>query len=387
MSMPQTPYRTETQSALSILHVEDAASDRALVRRDLQRGGISPTALTQVASLREVAGLTPPRPFDVAILDLHLADRTGLDTLRGARDLLPGVPLVVLTGLEDERLGVAALAAGAQDFVGKSALGRGALTRAIRYARQRADVGRREGQALVRECLGTFATRAAHELNNQLAVILGQASLLSVGDTDQGRLGDAVRGIVEATRSGAQLARRLLVYAGRAELTASGCALQELLAQSRTLLEAAVPESIFVDVELPEVDLHVSLSSGLLRQLVTSLVLNASEAIGQRRGAITLGCEEASVREGFAAPGVLVTPPPLPSRYAHLRVVDTGPGIPPGSERRIFEPFFSTRGCGRGLGLSVAEGIVRSCGGAMMVESRVGQGTTMHVLVPVLRGT
>lgn len=367
---------------LRILHLEDTEADRLLVREDLRRGGVQTSELTQVASLSEAAKLPNLRAFDVAILDLHLSDRSGFETLLGARRLLPEVPIVVLTGLDEDGLGLAALSAGAQDFVGKSELGTGALTRAIRYAEQRAAFGSRAGQVLVRECLGTFATRAAHEFNNQLAVILGHASLLALSARSEGRIGTAADGIVDAARRGARLARRLLVYAGRAGGSQARCSVPEVIELSRPLLEAAVPESISLRMEVSEATMPISVGADSVRQLLTSLVLNASEAIGHRRGTITVTCH---VRGAPSEPAVerWVVLPATAGAHACLEVADTGPGIAPGAEHRIFEPFYSAHGGGRGLGLSVTEGIVRSAGGGIALESAVGVGTRVCVFLPL----
>jgi len=122
-----------------------------------------------------------------------------------------------------------------------------------------------------------------------------------------------------------------------------------------------------------------------LRQVLMNLVLNASEAIGSKSGVIlistgVMACDHPYLKNTFVSE-------PLPEGdYVYLEVSDTGCGIPPEHRDRIFDPFFSTKFLGRGLGLAAVLGIVRSHGGAIKVYSETGKGSTFKVLFPVAPG-
>jgi CheY-like chemotaxis protein len=119
-------------------------------------------------------------------------------------------------------------------------------------------------------------------------------------------------------------------------------------------------------------------------QILANLVLNAADAIGRGNGTIWVETGAADVDADLVDP--LWGTELRAGRYAMLEVRDDGPGIPAEVQARMFEPFFSTKQAGRGLGLSVVAGIVRTCGGTVKVESAPGRGTRMRVLFPVAEG-
>jgi CheY-like chemotaxis protein len=119
-----------------------------------------------------------------------------------------------------------------------------------------------------------------------------------------------------------------------------------------------------------------------VRQVLVNLVMNAAEAIGDAPGTIRVATGVADV----AGPGEGDPLPPAPGRYLRLAVADSGPGIPPDILPRVFDPFFSTKFAGRGLGLSAVLGIMRTHGGAIHLDTAVGRGTTVEVLWPVVAG-
>jgi len=118
-------------------------------------------------------------------------------------------------------------------------------------------------------------------------------------------------------------------------------------------------------------------SAAQISQLVMNLVTNASEALGDRDGVIRITTRRVMVGEGSCEIERLIE-----REYIQLEVSDTGCGISPETQARVFDPFFSTKSTGRGLGLAVVHGIVNSLGGGIKLTSESGRGTTFHILLP-----
>jgi CheY-like chemotaxis protein len=169
----------------------------------------------------------------------------------------------------------------------------------------------------------------------------------------------------------------MLVYAGRATQARKPLRLAHLIEEMDDLLRASVPESCRLETALGA-DAWVEGDDTQLRQVVLNLVTNAAEA---RAGRVTVrtGVVEADAAYLVDARGVAS---PAPGIWAFLEVTDTGSGIDEATRRRIFDPFFSTKATGRGLGLAATLGIVRGHGGVVKVTSELGEGTTIRVLLP-----
>jgi signal transduction histidine kinase len=224
------------------------------------------------------------------------------------------------------------------------------------------------------ESLGTLASGIAHDMNNLLTAVLGHAELLTVQPlNDEGRHSvDNLRGAAIRARD---VVRRILTFSRqdstRTEPVDSGALIQEVA----DLLRAALPARHTTDVTI-ERNLLVEINPGQLHQVLMNLGTNASHAIGDRSGRIHFQVRGVELTE---ASGNLAAGP-----YVAIHVSDTGVGMSEGTQARIFEPFFTTkpREQGTGLGLSVVFGIVSDCGGAISVDSKPGQGTTMKILLP-----
>jgi two-component system cell cycle sensor histidine kinase/response regulator CckA len=143
-----------------------------------------------------------------------------------------------------------------------------------------------------------------------------------------------------------------------------------------------VPAHVAVRLELASSALRVTADETQIAQLVLNLMINASEALGSGGGEVLL--TTCVVDAGPSDFERAYTTPDLPAgAYVELVVADTGEGIAPAAAEHIFEPFFSTRLTGRGLGLPAALGIVRGHGGAIGIDSTPGDGTRVRVLLPV----
>ncbi len=216
------------------------------------------------------------------------------------------------------------------------------------------------------ETIGVLAAGVAHDFNNLLAIMIGNASLALELLPDGSRGCEYLEQVLRSGTKAADLTAQLLSYAGKGTLRKVDVNLAILIREVVQLIRTTIPGEVAVVFQVPDRVPWIVADPTQIKQLVMNLVINAVEAIGTRNGVIHISV-------GFAGEN---------DDLAVLRVRDTGPGIDPEIRPKIFDPFFSTKFTGRGLGLAAAQGIVRSHGGSIEVESRRGQGSTFTVTFP-----
>jgi signal transduction histidine kinase len=232
------------------------------------------------------------------------------------------------------------------------------------------------------ESLGALAGGIAHDFNNLLTVVLGNVALARADHADGASTAESLIEIEAAARKAAELCQQMLAYAGKATLIESEFDLSALARETAELLRASVSKKALQRLELGSDLPRVHADRAQLQQVLVNLVVNASEAMGDVGGTITVRTDlarpsEADLRAAAVAPAVLE-----PVDYVSLEVHDTGHGIEPAAFSRIFEPFFSTKGAGRGLGLAAVAGIARRHRGVLGVTSSAEAGTSFSLLLP-----
>ena len=231
------------------------------------------------------------------------------------------------------------------------------------------------------ESLGVLAGGIAHDFNNLLMVVLGHAEIAVKEIPPTSAIRENLAEITTAAQRAADLSQQMLAYAGRSTFALERVELHELVEKMAHLLQTAIPKTAVLTLHLERGLPPIEADPGQIRQIVMNLVINASEAIGDRSGVITVSvgaarCDEEYLRKTELHDHV------APGMYVHLEVSDTGHGMDAETRSRIFEPFFTTRFTGRGLGLAAVLGIVRSHKGALKVNTEPGKGTTFKVLFP-----
>jgi PAS domain S-box-containing protein len=229
------------------------------------------------------------------------------------------------------------------------------------------------------EAVGQLAGGVAHDFNNILLVIRGYSSVLEATIEDPQHRADVAE-IAKAADRAATLTRRLLAFGRRQARAPQTLYIRDVLADLESLLRRSVREDVELRLEIADEPMPVLADPAQIEQVLLNLVVNARDALGGA-GTIVVGVGAAELERVDAG----VSPPLVPGRYVALSVADTGCGIPAETLPRIFEPFFTTKedGLGTGLGLSTVYGIVAQSGGGIGVDSRVGEGTTMTVYLPV----
>ena len=376
-----------------ILLVEDCAEDAFIVRTTLERESSFPRwfGLEHVSSLQQGLDYLGKHEADVVLLDLHLPDSDGVDTVTRLRELDPSIAIVVFTVAGDEETAVAALRAGAQDYFVKDEIAAGrALRRAIHHAIERTRIDaqkRRLRERLLRaeelETLGVLAAGAALGFETLLGTILEQIDAALEGPADAGRVSSDLRQARAATVRAAELATQLRHYVRPEPATTASVDLSELVLEARGMIEAIAGRGVEVHYELDPGLARIQANAAELRHLLMNLVVNAAEAIED--GAISIATGSTWAERELLAEAQGATDP-REGRYVYLRVQDSRRGIDPQDLKRLFDPFVGARIAGRGLGLSVAFGIVRRHGGVIQAGSLPPRGAAFTVLLPCPAG-
>lgn len=251
---------------------------------------------------------------------------------------------------------------------------------------RRLELEQRLQQAEKADSLGRMAGAISHHFNTLLGVVMGNLELvlseLPSGAKPDDRLVDAL----SAARSAAQVSMTLLGYLGQDHAEQGPKDFSELIRQSLPILRAAMPAGIELEIDLPSPGPTVQASVGQIRQVLENLVTNAWEAAGPDNGPIRVGVREVRPDEIPKSDRFPQGWSPTKERYAVLSITDRGRGIARRHVERIFDPFFSGKEYGRGLGLSVALGAVKAHDGAIAVTHLPSGGTTMEVYLPVSDG-
>ncbi|MCA9712422.1 MAG: response regulator, partial [Myxococcales bacterium] len=254
------------------------------------------------------------------------------------------------------------------------------------HERRRAEHERRRLEAKVEhaqklESLGVLAGGIAHDFNNLLVGILGNARLARDELPPTSPVQELLGGVELAAQRAADLCNQLLAYSGKGTFVVEPVDLDAVVEQMRELLEMAVSKSATLRQHRGAQRPVVLADATQLRQVVMNMIMNASDALGGRQGVVELrtgvvDCDRAALDRARLGDGL------AEGRYAFVEVSDTGCGMDPATVAKIFDPFYTTKFAGRGLGLAAVLGIVRSHHGAIDIASEAGRGTTFRVLLP-----
>ena len=235
------------------------------------------------------------------------------------------------------------------------------------------------------ESLGLLAGGIAHDFNNLLTGILGNVELGMLKLPALSPVREHFDGIRKAGWQAADLCRQMLAYSGRGKFVTKVFDLRDLIREMMSMLEISISKKAVLTCHLDDVVPPIEADPSQIRQVLMNLVINASEAIGVTSGgiSITVGvkeCGAADIERNGAGESH------LPGIYVSLEVADTGCGIDEATRDKIFQPFFSTKFAGRGLGLAAVMGIVRSHKGMIRLQSEPGKGSRFTILFPAATG-
>ena len=379
----------------ALLVVEDCPGDARLLREMFNDDSAKRTNMTHVSTMAEAEKHLAENIVDIVLLDLGLPDAQGMAAVRRARAAAPGVPIVVLSGLDDERLALEALKDGAQDYLIKGQIDSRSLLRALRYAIERkslqvaalalsatADIARKDAEA-ASAAKATFVANMSHEIRTPLNSIIGFSDLL----LDDISLSVLQRRYLEKVKNagGALLTvvNDILDFskldAGKVQLTDEPFSLAALVSSTVSIVEG-IARAKGLDLHVrtdPELTLYNRGDPARIRQILLNFLSNAVKFTSV--GSVSLDISKI----------------PSESSGERLRfsISDTGPGVPADGQSRLFEQFaqadasISRMHGGTGLGLSICKHLVGLMGGCIGFVDNVGAGSTFWFEIELAKTT
>ena len=233
------------------------------------------------------------------------------------------------------------------------------------------------------ESLGRMAGAIAHHFNNQLGIVLGNLELAGYGiaqETDSSR---HITLAMQTARRAAEISSSLLTYLGQSFAHQEPLDFAETCHTGIGILRAVMPKKIEIVVDFPSDGPSVNANAYQMHQVLKNLVTNSWESQSEKRGTIHLSMQTIKPVDIPAAHRFPLDCQFQHNLYACLKVLDSGCGIATPDIEKIFDPFYTSKFLGRGLGLPIVLGIVRAHGGFIMVTSKVGKGSVVSIFLPV----
>lgn len=384
-----------SNDAIRILLVEAGAYDDRLLCRLLSLGegaARCPVQVERAKGLRPALDRLERGNVELVLLEADLPESPGFEALSRLRERDAGIPVVVLTPTRDEALVLAALRAGAQDCLAKERLPEGAelhgvLRRAIERGRIAQQERRRRERCLEGEpsaSLGALCAGVGVGLERLVEGVLGETDAAAEALEKRGSARELRKHLLAARRCAlhaASLAEGLRDYAGEPRAPAHALDLSHFVIDASSSLEV-VAAGALLHYDVPAGGPVVVAGRLPLYRILVALVRNASEALGATKGRIRVATgveelDEDALRESVGSADL------APDVHAFLRVSDDGGGMSREASERLFQPFYTTKAPGRGLGLAAAAGLARSLGGRIHVRTQRGEGSAFTLLLPL----
>ncbi len=322
--------------------------------------------------------------YDAVLLDYSLPKMSGLEILEKIREVERDIPVVMITGQGDESIAVEAMKKGAYDYITKSGDYLVTLPMVIQQAIEKRRMIEEKAllesqliQAQKMESIGTLAAGIAHDFNNLLTGILGYTSLLKMQMDTEDEFYDYVDGIEKPAKRCAELTQRLRGIAKQTEFQKKPMCLNDTIGEVVQLLERTIDKKILIQTYLESNLRAVNADSGQMHQVVLNIGINARDAMPMG-GELTITSENIILDAKFCRSRINAHP----GEYVKISIADNGVGIDKKHIDRLFEPFFSTKGVGSGLGLSIVYNIIQSHDGFVDIESELGKGAIFTIYLP-----
>jgi signal transduction histidine kinase/CheY-like chemotaxis protein len=249
-------------------------------------------------------------------------------------------------------------------------------------AKEKREVQKRRLQKA--ESLGRMAAAIAHHFNNKLQVVMGYLELTLESLPQDDKIINDLTTARQAVDEAADMSRLMLIYLGQVIGPRVVINLSEICEECLSQIQSTMPKNVVLQTDFPSPGPTIVANSKQIQLIITSLIGNAWEAVGENRGTILLSVK--TVTSSADIPSLHRFPvnwQPETTSYASLEIRDTGCGIMARDIEKAFDPFFSTKFIGRGLGLSVVFGLVQAHRGVITVESAAGQGSVFRVFFPL----
>jgi signal transduction histidine kinase len=330
---------------------------------------------------------------DIVLTDLLMPSLNGLEMSRMIREIEPKAPVILLTSCGSIDFLVEAIDTGVTQFLSRPILKEKLMT-AMRRCYETIDLERRLKEEQERavshllraqklESLGVLASGLAHNINNILTVVMGNVHVALTTLGPDSPVARQLKNIDDSAVRAAKIVQQMFEFSGKGGLRVARVNLNDIIENMQYLLQVTIPNTIvkvFVPAEEP---CFITGDVDQLQQVVMNLVINAVEAIGDHEGAIGIATGRMTCSASFLA-GCWFNDGASEGEYFFLEVSDNGCGMDGEILARLFDPFFSTKFIGRGLGMAAVLGIIRLHKGAIQILSKPGVGSTFQILLPAL---
>jgi signal transduction histidine kinase len=384
--------------AVRMLLIEDDEADIDLIRIYLAKAKQFAARLEGATSLEEGLKRLQQGGIDLVLSDLTLPDVQGLETFRQLHSQFPDIPVIILSGLNDEEIAVNAVSLGAQDYLIKGNFNHQVLVRAIRYALERHQLSHTLKQQVIEleetkraaeaanQAKSQFLANMTHELRTPLNAILGFTQLLS---RDQNLNSQQQEQLEIVSRSGEHLLELIndvltmsKIEAGMIEIHPSCFNLYNMISFLQEMFELkAKSKGLQLNFQIsPDTPHYIETDESRLRQILINLLSNAIKFT--ESGSVTLRVTLGNRDNYSVSP---VTNYQLPITF---EVEDTGCGIAPEELERLCQPFVQGEAgrqsvAGTGLGLTISQCFAQLMGGDIKIASQLGKGTVINCNIPV----
>lgn len=398
------------KNTIKVLLIEDNLQIAELIRDMLRRSSTVAYEVSHEINLTSALRDISPASADIIALDLTLPDSQGFQTFFSVRASAPDIPVIILTGTDDEEMAVQAVREGAQDYLVKSRIDMYVLWRSIQYSIERHRIERalrramdeldqrvkertaeltmannelqkeieervsaqsQLVQAAKMEVVGRLASGVAHEVRNPLAIILQGIEYLSgLVDLSNEDVASTIRSISKAVVRADTIVNGLLDFSRISRLESKACDIVPVIESGLLLIKhqcdlrhVKVVKNFASDIP------RVTIDRNKIEQVLVNLCMNALDAMSSG-GVLKVGASAVGTATGSAV---------------CVEISDTGPGISPQNMDKIFDPFFTTKrsGSGTGLGLSIVKSIVEMHKGSIQIKNRAEGGAAVTMLLPV----
>ncbi len=366
-----------TTYPISLLCVEDEPALQELLRRHLAN---AVDTFYLAGDGQEGYDLFNEHHPDVVITDLMMPNIGGLAMSRMIRVAAPKTPIILITSCNRADFLEEAIDIGVTQFLLKPVLKEKLLT-SLERCHHIIELERRSNRTIKLESLEIMAGGFAHSFNNILTAILGNVQLALMHLPQDSIPHHSIKQAETSANRAAEIVKQMLDYTAKGWFQGRKIDLNVLVKQvSQSLLEMLPPEiSLSLDAEASLPPIKGELSQ--LRQVISSLAANSMDAIGNQRGNITIStgtmvCDRSYIENCWNSDDI------LPGSYVFLEVSDTGCGMEKETLEKLFDPFFSTKFTGRGMGLAAVLGIIRWHKGAINITSKPRFGSEFRIILP-----
>ncbi|MEW5802464.1 MAG: response regulator [bacterium] len=366
--------------SIHVLLIEDDEDDYILIRQMLASIPGRRYDLAWVSTYEAALLAMQENRHEVYLLDYRLDQRTGLELMQEAvRKGCCHSPVIFLTGHGGYEIDIEVMKAGAADYLTKGEFNSSLLERSIRYAIER----KKSEEALIRsekelqklerlESIGILAGGIAHDFNNVLTAVVGNLSLAKCYIDPESKAAQLLAQMEKSLSQAKSLTQQLLTFARGGAPIKKLASISELIEDTVTFVLRG--SNVKSELQIPDALWPVEIDEDQISQVLHNLAINAKQAM-PCGGVIRIFAENVTI-------GAQDTIPLKEGRYLRISLKDGGVGIPEENLTHIFDPYFTTKKDGTGLGLAAVFSIVKRHEGYITCESQKGVGTTFHIYLP-----